>query len=40
MDRMSGPEPVAPVTGSEVVYLDRDLSWLECNRRVLHEGQD
>ena len=33
-------ETASAVTRSEVVYQDRDLSWLEFNRRVLHEAQD
>src|SRR5262245_32117298 len=34
---MTTPETTPP---GSVPFLDRDLSWLEFNRRVLHEAQD
>jgi polyphosphate kinase len=33
------PEPI-PDLGHPGLYLNRELSWLEFNRRVLHEAQD
>ena len=36
--RRAEAEPVSASPGD--VYQDRDLSWLEFNRRVLHEAQD
>ena len=40
MARKRRPEAPAPAARSGVVYQDRDLSWLEFNRRVLHEAKD
>ena len=40
MARKRRAEPDAPATAPGSVYQDRDLSWLEFNRRVLHEAQD
>ncbi len=34
------PPPEATAASSLVDFLDRDLSWLEFNRRVLHEALD
>ena len=39
------PSPQAPITGAidptdPQWYLNRELTWLAFNRRVLHEGQD
>src|SRR5580700_6476124 len=35
-----GTPPVAPATQGGPEFLNRDLSWLEFNRRVLHEALD
>ncbi len=40
MGRKRRPESNAPASGLAAVYQDRDLSWLEFNRRVLHEATD
>ena len=38
--RPSRPIRPRPICGTPSLYLNRELSWLEFNRRVLHEAQD
>ena len=34
------PAPQSPVTDNATLFLNRELTWLEFNQRVLHEGLD
>ena len=36
----SPPAPAMPDLGDPSLYLNRELTWLEFNRRVLHEAED
>jgi polyphosphate kinase len=40
MELTGSAETITPAPGLEAVYQNRDLSWLEFNRRVLHEAKD
>jgi polyphosphate kinase len=40
MARKRRPATQVPASDHDGIFLDRDLSWLEFNRRVLHEARD